>query len=170
MADKSKTKKLEPLSWTPVRRGAAYCSPACGAGCTVREHRRAVRDADALVRRLRGSGWRPVVWENLGWHFRAVSGPVQVYGDRRGRGGRLRYSCMVADRLEENAGGSTIWTDPGRGHYADPNEAVDAEVRAAFEGAMRVGIAVREAARAAGKDKEFAWNGIVNTLFARKWG
>lgn len=45
----------------------------------------AKRLAAELVKRMKGSGWRPVVFENMGWHWRAVSGPVQVYPSRDGK-------------------------------------------------------------------------------------
>lgn len=58
------------LSWTPVRRGKVYCSPACGGDCTWAAHYSATRNAAALAKRC-GPAFKPVVWENLGWHYRA---------------------------------------------------------------------------------------------------
>lgn len=138
---------------TPVRQGDRYCSPSCGGGCTWKEYQQAVRDADQLVKQLRGEGWKPVVWENLGWHFQAVSGPVQVYGDRRGPGGKLRYSCMISDK-EEGSGGSSIWTNQDARSYADPNDAVEVEFLAAAKAAIGVVRAVSAAAKAAGRTVE----------------
>lgn len=72
--------------WTPVRRGRVYCSPACGRGCTHAEFMTATRKAKALVKRL-GAGWKPCVWENLGWHYEAVKGEpvlIQVHPHRDG--------------------------------------------------------------------------------------
>lgn len=67
--------------WTPKRRGKIYCSPACGLGCTHAEFMTATRKAKALVKRL-GAGWKPRVWENLGWHYEAVKGePVRDIHD-----------------------------------------------------------------------------------------
>ena len=72
--------KRVPLSWDPVRRGATYCAPACGRGCTHAEYMRANRSASALCASL-GGGWKPHVWENLGWHPKAVSptGVMAIY-------------------------------------------------------------------------------------------
>jgi hypothetical protein len=139
------------LSRTPASRGGLYCSPACGAGCTRREHDQAVRDADRLVKRLRGSGWRAEVWENLGWHFRAVSGTVQVFGDRRGENGKWRYTCLISDDVGSPRGGSSLWTDkcPDRCH-GDPNEAVASMFTSAVAATTRVLEAVYAAARATG--------------------
>lgn len=67
------------LSWNPLsRRGGIYCSPACGRGCTRAEFDRATRAADALARKL-GGGFRPRVWENLGWHYAAELGRTATY-------------------------------------------------------------------------------------------
>lgn len=55
-------------SWTPVRRGNAYCSPACGGRCTYSAYTHAHERAGQLVDTL-GLGWSPRVWENLGWHW-----------------------------------------------------------------------------------------------------
>lgn len=60
------------LSTAPVARGDRYCSPACGRGCTKAEYDAAVAGGAALARQL-GVGWRPQVWEHLGWHHRAIS-------------------------------------------------------------------------------------------------
>ena len=60
------------LSWGPLIDGERYCSPACGRGCTKAEYERAVKAAQALVKKL-GYGWVPNVWENLGWYYKATS-------------------------------------------------------------------------------------------------
>lgn len=50
-----------------------YCNRSkCGRGCTKEEHDAAVRGSTELCAQL-GSGWTPRVWENLGWHYEAVS-------------------------------------------------------------------------------------------------
>lgn len=77
-------KIMRELSWTPVLKGRKFCSPACGRGCTKAEHDKATRDAAALCKLL-GPGWQPHVWENLGWHYAAItadgteSGYIQVH-------------------------------------------------------------------------------------------
>lgn len=60
------------LSWKPRRNGRIYCAPACGHGCTYAAYQRAVKAAQRLADRL-GKGWKPHVWENLGWHYSAIS-------------------------------------------------------------------------------------------------
>lgn len=58
------------LSWTPVRRGPVYCSPACGYDCKQVDYDRCVLAANELAASL-GQGWTPRVWENLGWYYEA---------------------------------------------------------------------------------------------------
>lgn len=65
--------QLAKERYTPVRRGAIYCSPFCGHGCTWAKHQAAVKAAKALCKVL-GKGWTPRVWENLGWHYEALFG------------------------------------------------------------------------------------------------
>lgn len=75
----------QPLSWDPVRQGARFCAPACGRGCTHAEWRAATAAADKLCADL-GAGWVPDVWENLGWHYSAISacGRWKVHGHSSG--------------------------------------------------------------------------------------
>jgi hypothetical protein len=63
-----KQPKPKPLSWKARRRGATYCAPACGGGCTKAAYDQAQADAKRL-QAIMGSEWEPRVWENLGWHF-----------------------------------------------------------------------------------------------------
>jgi hypothetical protein len=67
--------------WKPARRGKTYCSPACGMGCTETAHCNAVNESKALAKRM-GKGWKPRVWENLGWHYAVTKGkPQGVFGN-----------------------------------------------------------------------------------------
>lgn len=54
--------------WKAVRRGAIYCAPACGMGCTKVAFDAATKKAEKLAHDM-GPGWAPRVWENLGWHY-----------------------------------------------------------------------------------------------------
>lgn len=65
---------MKDLSWSPVKRGTVFCSPACGGDCTHAQYTEAHHRAAQLVSTL-GSGWYPRVWENLGWHWEAYYGP-----------------------------------------------------------------------------------------------
>jgi hypothetical protein len=56
----------------PRRRGDIYCSPWCGGNCKYADYVKAKEFAAKLCKEL-GRGWKPHVWENLGWHYEAVS-------------------------------------------------------------------------------------------------
>lgn len=72
------TEDEEDDRWTPVAQpGGIYCSPRCGGGCTREAFDAAAAAAEALAKRL-GRGWKPHVWENLGWHYEAVKGESTV--------------------------------------------------------------------------------------------
>ena len=73
-------KERKPLSWKPRLQGEIYCSPACGGGCTKVAHDAAKKQASELAKQL-GKGWKPHVWENLGWFAKAISscGRIKVY-------------------------------------------------------------------------------------------
>lgn len=58
--------------WVAVRKGPIYCAPACGAKCTYAAFKRMSEFAVDLAKRL-GPGWRPHVWENMGWYCSAIS-------------------------------------------------------------------------------------------------
>lgn len=79
----------------------------------------AVTKAAALVRQMKGSGWRPVVFENIGWHWRAVSGPVQVYPSDDGR-----FWAMIGGEPKGSPGGLAMWTPQRCSYFRDPNRAV----------------------------------------------
>jgi hypothetical protein len=85
----SNTKRAHdnPGSDKPVHIGKVYCSPSCGGGaqwgCTVIAHDKAKRAVAALCLAIGGanSKWKPRVWENLGWHYCAISpcGRIKVH-------------------------------------------------------------------------------------------
>lgn len=65
------TNTFKSEDWTPVKMESVYCSPACGCGCRLDDHNKAVDRAAKLTASLRGD-WRPRVWENMGWHGEAI--------------------------------------------------------------------------------------------------
>ncbi len=71
---------MSMLSWEPKLKGTIYCAPACGRGCTKAEFDAATEAAAELAKML-GPDWKPVVSENLGWHYRAISpcGRIKVH-------------------------------------------------------------------------------------------
>ena len=70
---------MKKLSWKARRIGDQFCSPACGHGCSFVAYELAVQESKKLAKEL-GKGWRPVVWENLGWHWKAAKPYFSVHG------------------------------------------------------------------------------------------
>lgn len=94
------------LSWKPVRRGEYYCSPACSHDgfCKYTDYLKAQKRAKLWAKRL--PGFKPVVWENLGWHW-CLSMPIgkgHVALHRHDRGGG--WYVLAA---EEGPGGVPEW-------------------------------------------------------------
>ena len=73
---------------------------------------RATKGAKQLLKKLDGEGWQTTVWEKAGWHFKAESGPLAVFGDYFGKNGAARYACTVLGHKPDNF------------VSGDPNEAV----------------------------------------------
>lgn len=67
-------------------------------------------------------GWSGRVWENMGWHFRLVFGPVMVYEGCTGG-----FSALIAPSAAERYCGFP-WAERGSHGYQTPMEAVRAEV------------------------------------------
>lgn len=127
------------LSWEPRRYGPGlYCAPACGRGCTWDEYQEATRQAEALCRRL-GPGWKSVVHENLGWHWKAVfeDGRVQLHYDRQGRS----YTAFLT--WEEGRSGGR-WAD----HASSPERAISLVLHRAKIELLAVQTACRAAENA----------------------
>lgn len=103
-------KKPRELSWTPRRHGKFFCAPACGAGCTRADYLKAREVGRQLVNEL-GAGWKMQVWENLGWHCKAVRDGLQVYPEEG------RYSAFIGT---DDSGGTWV------GHGPTPREAIHA--------------------------------------------
>lgn len=140
----------QALSWKPRLRGNIYCAPACGGNCTRSDYEKAVRAADALIRKLRGNGWKPLVWENLGWHYKVVSGPIQVYPSHD----RKSYSAMIGGSPKDNAGDASYWHPPKNKTFTDPNDAVEYALRYAVEFTDGIEQTLKAAERAAGIRRE----------------
>lgn len=121
--------KTRKLSWKPVRRAdGSYCSPACGGGCTWAANQEAHRQAKALAEKL-GPDWIPRVWENLGWHYSAVSSnrKLKVHPNKF-RGEIKSYTAFFGEM--DDCGGT--WT----ARDADPRKAVQAVIREAKDDVM----------------------------------
>ena len=96
---------LPDPGWRPVPSGARavarFCSPACGAGCSLRAYDAAVRNAAVTASTL-GPAWRPEVREAGGWRAYAVA------ADGRWR---VRVDVLTLSGSGEPALGYTAWYD-----------------------------------------------------------
>lgn len=145
----SMNKLPKTLSWKPVLKGTIYCAPGCGGQCTKAAYDKAVKDANATMLRMKGNGWKVVVFENLGWHWHVVSGPVQVHPERKGKG----FWCMIGSEPKDNAGGSGLWTSSQVKVFKDPNRAVADALNDVYPVIERLNKTLRAAEIAAGLQK-----------------
>lgn len=53
-----------------------------------------------------GVGWRTVLWDNLGWHFKFTYGPIAVYYHRYSD----HWSCLISDNPEDPSYGAAGWS------------------------------------------------------------
>lgn len=105
----------------------------------------AQRKAQNLVAMLKGEGWKPVVHENIGWHYKAVSGPVQVYPSHDGSD---RYWCMIGSEPNGSPGGAGFWTPQCVRYFKDPNRAVKDAMTYVYPFLDRIKAVVAAAERA----------------------
>lgn len=96
------TNAVNPDDWVPVLRGEIFCSPACGGRCTKAAHDLAMKNAIELAARL-GAQWKPVVSENLGWHYKVISpcGRIKVHPGTDGYTAFLSEPGCVGGRWAE---------------------------------------------------------------------
>lgn len=112
--------------WTPVRNGHAYCSPACGGGpvvCSIKRYEHAVDVANAVARDL-GAGWRPDVFENLGWWARVFSPCGRINIALPTLPNDTGYTAFLGPKDIQPAG---KWAEHGR----TPREAIENALNAA---------------------------------------
>ena len=107
----------------------------------MKTEKQAQQAGQLLLGKMRGTGWKLRVWENLGWHYSVSAGPVCVHESADGG-----FFALVSDDPEKAGPGASFWTRPGG--YTDPNRAVRAAVRRAVELTTRL-VAVCQAARQA---------------------
>jgi len=131
--------KHPKLSWKAVRRGAIYCAPACGCGCTHAAFLKANADAARLcaeLDRTTAKGWTPRVWENCGWHHSAISACGRIKVHPFGDGSRGATAFLGA---ADSPGGK--WAEQGKTPAAAVRKVIDqAKKELAGYGALLTGI------------------------------
>jgi hypothetical protein len=91
----------------------------------MRTRQQAEEGAKQLLELLDGEGWETVIWENLGWCYKAVNGYISV-------------SITIADKyfaslaIEKGSPGTpTYWSD--HGVFDHPMDAVMSQMKKAVE-------------------------------------
>lgn len=98
--------------------------------------REAERKGSAMLKLMRGEGWEVDIWENLGWHYAVSAKNISVCQNNDDG----TFHCYLGEH-----GGLGIW-HTGK-HFADPNDAVAEQVRAAITEVERLlGIVASAAA------------------------
>lgn len=106
------------------------------------------RKGRVLLKLMRGKGWKLRVWENMGWHYSVVSGPISVHPTLWSD--ETYYFSMISDDPKRAGGGAGIWTSSGLATRKDPNQSVKVSYKI-MDSVVERHIQVREAAkRAAG--------------------
>lgn len=83
-----------PPHWRPKRNGVYFCSAGCGSHkfCLHADYLHVKKRAEELAASL-GEGWKPKVWENLGWFGAVTKGRAEIHlnDHRRGHTNYMLY-------------------------------------------------------------------------------
>lgn len=117
--------------WDPVRRGAIYCSPRCGCGCTHKAFVAATQAAEKTAERM-GDAWHPVVWENCGWHWKIeIRSKGAETIEIRGYSRRSFSAEIHAGYLSGPHEGAARWGVHFWGNGTTPEKAIAAAIKSA---------------------------------------
>ena len=83
----------------------------------------------ALLNRIRGTGWKVHVWENMGWHYAVHKGGLHVHSSFDMEGMEEKYFTLFSS--SGNVGGEIFWTNHLRHH--DPNVLIKRQLDVAQE-------------------------------------
>jgi len=115
-------------SWTPVRRGPIFCSPACGAGCTKAEYDLKNSCGAKIAGRL-GPGWKAVVHEDGGWNLsvNSLCGRIHIVVNfHQKRRDRIAGYSAFLNSADKQPGGRWV------GHGKTPQAAIAGAVAQAL--------------------------------------
>ena len=96
------------------------------------------RHGKVLLRRMKGTGWKLEVWENLGWHYCVVNGNLTVYASEYMDG--ISYTALLGD--EGPHAGLPLWSS----HFSskDPNEVARNQLEIAEDTVKRLTTVVKK--------------------------
>lgn len=100
-----------------------YCGSRTRAECDV-ERARVIDRGRATLARMRGTGWHLRVWENLGWHYELVNGPVHLHDSAGWREKQGKFWCMISGDMTSDSGGLGLWTGQCHQYRKNPTTAV----------------------------------------------
>ncbi len=97
----------------------------------IKSEKQAAAAAKKLAK-LMGAGWKPRVWENLGWHYSASWGNlITVYPIRYRVSDKTSYHCLLSDTKREHfQGGSMLWPNNTKS-FTCPKKCVAAQIKRA---------------------------------------
>jgi hypothetical protein len=76
----------------------------------------------AVLKQMRGPGWKLVVHENLGWHWTLRNGKMSLSGSYLGYQNPDTYHVLITDDDRHQGAGSMNWRTTE--NFTDPNDAV----------------------------------------------
>ena len=112
----------------------------------MRTKQQAEKEGRKLLELIDEDGWEMVIWENIGWHYKAVNGYLSVYPSVDGK----YFASLGTEPRSSSTPG--YWVD--KGHYDDPMEAVIAQIRKAAGFTGRCQMIVSEALSAISRTPE----------------
>ena len=77
--------------------------------------------ADALLKKMEGKGWKKVIWENMGWHYKVINKTLSVHSTNTGR-----CFALLGDSPHCGLG---CWTNNSGPVRRDPNKAAQATIK-----------------------------------------
>jgi hypothetical protein len=92
---------------------------------TKAEALKAARHARSLLNHP--TGWKVEVWNNGGWHYHLVNGPMRLcpsHGDFS-----TKFFCLLSDTMTKGYGGSALWST--RFTHANPNKVIAYQIAVA---------------------------------------
>jgi hypothetical protein len=103
----------------------------------------------ALLKRMKGKGWKLRVWENFGWHYSVYCKNLSVhsYGEYLERG-KESFTALLDSDPTRHDGGYSLWTEHPCPMFHDPNEAVQVQLKYAYKVLADLQKAVTQAADA----------------------
>jgi len=131
------------LSSKPIRNGDIYCSPRCGCKCKWSDYVACVDGSSELVREL-GEGWEPYIYENMGWHFKAIHKErgLKVYPNFRPPRERSKIDSYTAFLGGTNPHAGGRWSEKGETPQRAIKAVMDKAIAEAKEIAEWVGMKI----------------------------